>query len=92
MVPALCPSADVSSRDRHHWRVDPSGAALPRPPEAGLDGVEDVFVFEPGFEPEWASGYFTVTRDMLIDSGGRMVPKMVWNGSDWVTVSGDWRP
>jgi hypothetical protein len=77
---------------RQHVVMDPTGSDLPRPPKVGLDGPEDVFVFEPGYEPAWASGHITVTRDMLIDSAGRMVPLMVWNGDDWVPVSADWRP
>lgn len=71
--------------------VDPDGADLPRPPREGLDGVEDVFVYEPGL-PGSGPDYLTVSKDMLLDAAGRLVPIMAWNGSDWVRVSPDWRP
>ena len=72
--------------------MDADGADLPCPPVEGLDGVEDVFVFEPGYEPEWLSDHVTVTRDMLVDSAGRLVPLKVWDGREWVAVTPDWLP
>jgi hypothetical protein len=72
--------------------VDPDGADLPRPPRWGLDGVEDVFVFEPRYEPDWVSDHETVTRDMLLDSAGRLIPLKIWDGGDWVSVTPDWVP
>jgi hypothetical protein len=49
-------------------------------------------VFEPGHEPEWLSDHVTVTRDMLVDSAGRMIPLKVWDGREWVAVTPDWLP
>jgi hypothetical protein len=72
--------------------VDAAGADLPRPPQWGPDGVEDVFAFDPGYAPEWTSEHVTVTRDELLDSAGRMVPLKVWDGVDWVAVASDWVP
>jgi hypothetical protein len=72
--------------------VDADGADLPRPSQMGLDGVEEVFVFDPGYAPKRASEHVTVTRDELLDSAGRMVPLKVWDGGAWVAVASDWVP